>query len=172
MPFYKYCVNFVNLEAFKRVTLSTKTHPFLLFVNIKLSSRLSGSYFWTTSPYDKVIVRKRSTTPAKKKKKGAEALSNGWKTQWVAVKEKAMREWAGVVGKTHGLQGENGSITNFSTELHSHCFPINAGWRELPQPSPPLSPFYHLIGRDWTLHKEAVFFHCCGCWLGGLCAYS
>ena len=72
--------------------------------------------------------------------------------QWVAGKEKALRERAGVVGKTHGLQGENRSITNFSTELHSRCFPINAG---LPQPSPHY--LYHLLQAGIGLSGRRLF---------------
>lgn len=63
--------------------------------------------------------------PDKQKHAGAElgdAALNG-------DRKKAARERAGVVGKSRGLQGEKRSITNFSTELHLHSFPIKLGWR-------------------------------------------
>ena len=106
--------------------------------------------------------------------------AKGWKIQWAVVKEKAVREWAGVVGKTHGLQGENRSITNFSTKLHSHCFPINAGWRVYWLSPPPLSLFYHLLQAGIGLFMEKGTFYPppppslsqhCDCWLDGLCSY-
>lgn len=62
------------------------------------------------------------------------------------------------MGKTHGLQGENRSITNFSTELHSHSFPIKAGWRVYwLSPPPTISFLSPSASRDWTLTEEACF---------------
>lgn len=78
------------------------------------------------------------------------------------VKGEAVRERAGVVGKTRGLRGENRSITNFSGELHSHSFPIKPGWREssgLALPHPPLPHYLYSIAF-YALWKRAVVCVC------------
>lgn len=121
----KVLFSWTSLELFAASTAN------FTFSNVKLSSRyhIIRISFWDN--FSAWEGDSKKIKEPQNKQNDAEARSKGWKIQWAAVREKAMREWAGVVGKTHGLQGENRSITNFSTKLHSHSFPINAGWRVL-----------------------------------------
>lgn len=87
-------------------------HPSLLY---HISHHITSLERW----------EKDQKLPDKQKHAGAEmedAALNG-------DRKKVARERAGVVGKSRGLQGEKRSITNFSTELHLHSFPIKLGWR-------------------------------------------